>query len=274
MERYKIFPKGYTSPATLPNGRKPPPVCTALKTTRRLLHEHDPVGWSPECNEWWEKFIHDAESYGIEAPPGDVRDEYFPLIQCPRWTMPLIGPVLQVPLAETGAVTAQEMQLVEPEYLALTTTQASSSTRKRRSADLQDLNEGDMIAMTPTSSQQHIANEERESDVVTPFWICEVVTVGDGSALTVAWYGADVHKDRANDKDDWGRFRFTKRFQAHNKTRPVTSTVNKYACGILAYGFVLKKQVPTGGVPMRVIALIKERLTTTTNDVDLDEELE
>ena len=104
--------------------------------------------------------------------------------------------------------------------------------------------------------------------------ICEVVTVGDGSALTVAWYGADVHKDRANDKDDWGRFRFTKRFQAHNKTRPVTSTVNKYACGILAYGFLLKKQVPTGGVPMRVIALIKERLTTTTNDVDLDEELE
>ena len=52
-----------------------------------------------------------------------------------------------------------------------------------------------------------------------------------------------------------------------------SSFLDKYACGILAYGFSLKRSNPVGGVPLTALALVKERLTNLGEQAALDEEL-
>ena len=120
-----------------------------------------------------------------------------------------------------------------------------------------------------------VANTQRAAGVVTPFWIGQLTSMDDARAITVHWYGADVHISKQNDDEDWSRFRFTPRYQATSRNTPVTSVIaDKYRCGILAYAFTLKKTSPIGGLMQKTLTLIKERMEQEADDRNLDEAID
>ena len=278
VERRKVFPvafkeqrgadDGNTSGSEASKKRKKKSLHELLVETHELLRKEDPAGWDNEADAWWTGFMDNAKALP-ECGASDIRDEYVPLHKCSGTRT-----VVEEITIDDPALFPGDVQLVNPEHLPLTTTQQSAPARARRSADLSDLQIGHMIAMTPDSMQRTVLNEERQADVLTPFWICQVKSIDGPRGITVHWYGADVHGSRQDDANDWARFRFTARFDARRRRTPVTSRIeDKYKCGILAYAFSLKLTNPKGGVKATTISLIKERLSDTSAQSSLDAEL-
>ena len=283
VERYKILPVRYQDAYDAMEGENPEavrrkrqkPILERLHATHKTLQDNDPVGWTAETDAWWKTFLADA----AELPDtglSNVRDEYIPLLKCQASTLVPCPPTVQ-----DETLTPSDLALVDPEYLPFTIQQRSYTARERRTADLSDLQVGDLVALTPDAAQHAVANSERAADVVTPFWVCEVLELEvdendprKNKGMRVAWYGADVAPNQRENTEDWGRFRFSKRFEVQHRSKPVSSWIeSRYQCGILAYGFSLKKSQPVNGLPKRTLDLIKERLATTEQLEAFDREM-
>lgn len=279
VDRHKVYPTAFKTPrhdvdeggsseADARKRRKKKSMQELLVETHSLLRKEKPAGWDDDADAWWSGFLHASEQLP-EHGASDVRDEYVPLLKCGH-TREVAAEVT----IDDPSLNPDDVELVNPEHQPLCTTQRSAAARARRNADLTDLVVGQYVAMRPTSSQGSVANLERSADVVTPFWIAEVLSLDGPKGITVHWFGADVAAAKRDRLDDWSYFRFTPRYQTGNRRVRVTSSFrDKYACGILAYGFSLKRSNPVGGVPVTALALIKERMADLQEQAALDEEL-
>jgi hypothetical protein len=296
VERHKVLPKAYKvvddrtdkqkekdliAEAEGKEKKKLKTIPEKLRDTFNVLKAKDPVGWDQDADSWWETFIQDATSLPVEEdlPKDDkgnpirtrVRHEWVPLLKAH------ITPERHQVTINDPTLTIAEVDLVRPEVEPLTTQKVSAAARKKRGADPSDMKVGDLLALKPFTSQGGIQNTERAADLVTPFWVCEVMKSHPNNSrkIQVAWYGAEV--SRGENKDDWTKLRWSKRYMRHKNGRAsskvVSGWLDKYECGLLAYSFVLKKN-PIGSLRADTAKLIRERLESDNTNAEIEAAME
>lgn len=270
--RKVILPRAYQQTAWATDKRSTP--LDLLKQTQRVLEENQPVGWDEDASEWWDRFINSAQE-AHDRPQTEMYERINLQWHFGNFTA-LVEPE---PLTlQHSELTQAEVDLVEPPFHPITTKRVAKSVKDRRSGDPAELKVGDMMIMKPEKDQLEVVNTDREADVVTPFWVAEVVSVEGKRNIVVHWYGADVNPSCAKKSEDWGRYRFTKRYRTTGTSKKglskLTSTLDRYKCGLLAYGFKLKTSSPVGSVPALTLKLVRERMEEDELEESLDRELD
>ena len=100
---------------------------------------------------------------------------------------------------------------------------------------------------------------------MTPIWVGKLIKMMDNHKIEVGWYGADMNDKEneastSNEEQQYLRWRWTPRYCADSRRKPVSSVMDLHECGMLLDGFTLKDKSPSGGMYKAAVKLIRERL--------------
>ena len=271
--RYKVFPHPMAPiDVVTKNGTENKSIVDLLKETARLLDDHQPYGWDDTTKLWWDNFLEDLESHHVR--PDRVQCEDHGLLKCVE--TPREAPID----ISDPSLTAEEVEMVQPEFADISSRPTSVSWNVRRCADPKDMVVGQMVCMMPEDGQSSIANNDRAADIVTPVWIGKILKLVDNRIIKVHWYGADFGRkdpppsgDANMDSEEiWMKWQWTPRYSAQARSTPVSSEVDRYECGLLAYAFELKDVSPKGGMRKAAVKLIRERYQACLRENALGDE--
>ena len=134
-----------------------------------------------------------------------------------------------------------------------------------------------MVCVLPDQDQEMVANNDRARDLVTPIWVGKVRKLINDKEIEIHWYGADFGASSSNTplpqgEEAWGKWRWTPRYNRERRSVPVTTIVDRYKCGLLAYDFELRKSQPKHALNLQAVTLIRERYADAQREAALLEE--
>jgi hypothetical protein len=247
--------RGYTQY----KGRDGKMVCpiARLKKTVSKLEKYNPVGWSDEARSWWENYISENEALAEVYGSGAKVPCQPPKFQTCEWEGVETSTDTDSSRDDEigGLVTAFEVELLGEAHHPLSYTRRSEGYVMSRNADPKDMHEGELVAVSVARDASQL---DRERDVSTPFSVGKILKLVDASKIQVHWYGAEMGSSKRD--DPWMKWRWYPRYDARNKTKKVMTVINRYQCGLLAYGFTLLTAGPAGGLKVMTVRLIREQM--------------
>jgi hypothetical protein len=267
-ERYIVFPRPIADHENDEESDSKT-LIDKLRTTASLLQQHEPEGWDEEAKQWWDTFLDDLASHQVR--PDRVRAEPHGLLPC------VITPLARAPTVEDETLTADEVELVVPTFRDISSQANNYKQIARRCADPTDMQVGTMVCVLPDQDQEMVANNDRARDLVTPIWVGKVRKLINDKEIEIHWYGADFGASSSNTplpqgEEAWGKWRWTPRYKRERRSVPVTTIVDRYKCGLLAYDFELRKSQPKHALNLQAVTLIRERYADAQREAALLEE--